>query len=78
VPVPLAYQPVDAGDGVYGVRRGSVPPASTADLSRVPVVNRLPVIGVTPLPAIGDGSGTDGSGTDGSGTSTGYATATDQ
>ena len=50
VPVPLVYQPVDASDGFYGMRRGSVPPASTADLSPVPIVNQLPVIGVTPLP----------------------------
>jgi len=49
-PVPLVYQPVDASDGFYGMRRGSVPPASTADLSPVPIVNQLPVIGVTPLP----------------------------
>ena len=51
VPVPLVYQPVDASDGLYGMRRGSVPTASTADLSPVPIANRLPVIGVTPLPA---------------------------
>jgi hypothetical protein len=50
VPVPVVYQPVDAGDGFYGMRRGSVPPASTADLAPVPIVNQLPVIGVTPLP----------------------------
>ena len=80
VPVPLVYQPVDASDGFYGMRRGSVPPASTADLSPVPIVNRLPVIGVTPLPATGDDStddesGTDESGTDESGTSTDDATA---
>ena len=49
-PVPLVYQPVDADDGFYGMRRGSVPPASTADLAPVPIVNQLPVIGVTPLP----------------------------
>jgi hypothetical protein len=74
VPVPLVYQPVDAGDGFYGMRRGSVPPASTADLSPVPVVNQLPVIGVTPLPSSGDESTGDESGTDGSGTSTADAT----
>ena len=78
VPVPLVYQPVDASDGFYGMRRGSVPPASTADLSPVPIVNRLPVIGVTPLPATGDESTGDESGTDESGTSTDDATATDQ
>ena len=71
VPVPLVYQPVDASDGLYGARRGSVPTASTADLSPVPIANRLPVIGVTPLPArssddeqvaeSADGSATDGS-----------------
>jgi hypothetical protein len=63
VPVPLVYQPVDASDGLYGARRGSVPTASTADLSPVPIANRLPVIGVTPLPArsTDDGSATDGS-----------------
>ena len=32
------------------MRRGSVPTASTPDLSQVPIVNQLPVIGVTPLP----------------------------
>lgn len=53
-PVPLVYQPVDASDGLYGMRRGSVPTASTAKLSQVPIVNRLPVIGVTPLPATAD------------------------
>ena len=69
VPVPLVYQPVDARDGFYGMRRGSVPPASTADLSPVPIVNRLPVIGVTPLPDTDDGRhrghGPDESGTAG-------------
>jgi hypothetical protein len=73
MPVPLVYQPVDAGDGFYGMRRGSVPPASTADLAPVPIVNRLPVIGVTPLPDKGDESSTDESGT-----STAGATATDR
>ena len=72
VPVPLVYQPVDARDGFYGMRRGSVPPASTADLSPVPIVNRLPVIGVTPLPDNSDEA------TDESGTSTDDATATDR
>ena len=50
VPAPLVYQPVDASDGLYGMPRGSVPTASTADLSPVPIANQLPVIGVTPLP----------------------------
>src|SRR6478672_517787 len=53
-PVPLVYQPVDASDGLYGMKRGSVPTASTAALSQVPIVNRLPVVGVTPLPATTD------------------------
>ena len=70
-PVPVVYQPVDASDGLYGMRRGSVPTASTADLSPVPIVNQLPVIGVTPLPArsADDEQGTesaDGSAADGS------------
>jgi hypothetical protein len=55
-----------------------VPPASTADLAPVPIVNRLPVIGVTPLPDKGDESSTDESSTDESGTSTAGATATDR
>jgi hypothetical protein len=67
MPVPLVYQPVDASDGFYGMRRGSVPPASTADLSPVPIVNRLPVIGVTPLPDNSDET-TEESGTDASDT----------
>ena len=50
-PVPLVYQPVDASEGFYGMRRGSVPTASTTDLSEVPILSRLPGIGVTPLPA---------------------------
>ena len=28
-PVPVVYQPVDASEGFYGMRRGSVPTAST-------------------------------------------------
>jgi len=55
----------------YGMPRGSVPTASTADLSPVPIANQLPVIGVTPLPArsADDEQGTesaDGSAADGS------------
>ena len=50
-PVPLVSKPVDAGDGLFGMRRGSVPTASTAGLSQVPIVNKLPYIGVPPLPA---------------------------
>ena len=74
MPVPLVYQPVNASDGFYGMRRGSVPPASTADLSPVPIVNRLPVIGVTPFPATGDEPTGDESGTNESGTGTDDAT----
>ena len=71
VQAPLVYQPVDASDGLYGMPRGSVPTASTADLSPVPIANQLPVIGVTPLPArsADDEQGTesaDGSAADGS------------
>jgi hypothetical protein len=54
VPVPVVNQPVDARDGLYGVRRGSVPTASTSDLKQVPILDQLPVIGVTPLPDNGD------------------------
>jgi hypothetical protein len=63
VPVPVVYRPVDASDGLYGMRRGSVPTASTRDLSRVPIANRLPVIDVTPLPANADDT-TDETATD--------------
>jgi hypothetical protein len=53
------------------MRRGSVPTASTAELSQVPIANQLPVIGVTPLPArsTDDEQGAEsaaGSATDGS------------
>ena len=77
VPVPDVYQPVDAGDGFYGMRRGSVPPASTADLSPVPIVNRLPVIGVTPLPDNSD-EATQESATDKSDTDESDTADTDQ
>ena len=76
-PVPLVYQPVDASDGFYGMRRGSVPPASTADLSPVPIVNRLPVIGVTPLPDNSD-EATQESATDKSDTDESDTADTDQ
>jgi hypothetical protein len=62
VPVPVLYQPVDATDGLFGVRRGSVPTASTEDLSPVPIANQLPAIGVTPLPG-NDESAADSSDT---------------
>ena len=77
VPVPLVYQPVDASDGFYGMRRGSVPPASTADLSPVPIVNQLPVIGVTPLPDNSD-EATQESATDKSDTDESDTADTDQ
>jgi hypothetical protein len=51
VPVPFVFRPVDTSDGLYGVRRGSVPTASAPDLQRVPVARQLPSIAVTPLPA---------------------------
>jgi len=76
-PVPLVYQPVDASEGFYGMRRGSVPPASTADLSPVPIVNRLPVIGVTPLPDNSD-EATQESATDKSDTDESDTADTDQ
>jgi hypothetical protein len=75
-PVPLVYQPVDASDGLYGMRRGSVPTASTAKLAQVPIVNRLPVIGVTPLPATADDAA-DETATDASDSAAGDSTASD-
>ena len=50
VPVPFVFRPVDSSDGRYGVRRSSVPTASTPDPQRVPVARQLPSIAVTPLP----------------------------
>jgi hypothetical protein len=58
-PVPFVYQPVDASDGLFGMRRGSVPTASTPDLSQVPIAGKLPTIGITPLPDKADSSATD-------------------
>ena len=51
VPVPFVTQPVDTSDGLFGVRRGSVPTMSTPDLQRVPFARGLPSIAVTPLAA---------------------------
>ena len=51
VPVPFVTQPVDTSHGLFGVRRGTVPTASTPDLQRVPFARGLPLIAVTPLPA---------------------------
>ena len=51
VPVPFVFRPVDTSDGLFGVRRGSVPAASTPELQQVPVARKLPSIAVTPLPA---------------------------
>jgi hypothetical protein len=57
--VPLVNQPVDASGGLFGMRRGSVPTASTPDLSAVPFVDKLPGVGVTPLPRQSDADSTD-------------------
>ena len=66
--VPLVYQPVDASNGLLGMRRGSVPPASTPNLGQVPIAGKLPSVGVTPLPARGtsedETSGDDATGQD--------------
>ncbi len=51
VPVPFVFRPVDTSDGLFGVRRGSVPTASTPDMQQVPVARKLPSIAVAPLPA---------------------------
>ena len=58
-PVPLVYRPVDARDGLFGMRRGSVPTASTPDLSQVPFAHKLPGVGVTPLPRQSDADNAD-------------------
>lgn len=49
-PVPLLFRPVDASDGLLGMRRGSIHSASTPDMSQVPVAHALPGVGITPLP----------------------------
>jgi hypothetical protein len=61
VPVPLVNQPVDAGGGLFGMRRGSVPTASTPDLRQVPFADKLPGVGVTPLPRQSDADDTENS-----------------
>jgi hypothetical protein len=54
VPVPLVNQPVDASGGLFGMRRGSVPTASTPNLNQLPFADKLPGVGVTPLPRQSD------------------------
>jgi hypothetical protein len=49
-PAPLLIRPVDASDGLFGMQRGNIHPASTPDMSQVPVARVLPRIGITPLP----------------------------
>lgn len=50
-PVPVVYQPVDSTNGLYGVRRGSVPAVATPDLRGVPVAEQLPSLEVVGLPS---------------------------
>jgi hypothetical protein len=49
VPTPTA-PPVDTGDGVAGVPRGSVPALGTPDLTGLPGLERLPRLELAPLP----------------------------
>ena len=50
-PVPVVFQPVDSTDGLFGVRRGSVPAVATPDLQGLPVAEQLPGLEVVGLPS---------------------------
>jgi hypothetical protein len=66
-PAPSLLSPLDASNGLLGMRRGTVHSATTPDLSDVPVARILPRIGVTPLPkqqVTGDEGATDDTATD--------------
>jgi hypothetical protein len=76
-PASSLLHPLDASDGLLGMRRGSIHSATTPDLSKVPVVGVLPRIGITPLPKQ-EATADDGSSTaDSSDDSDSAATATD-
>jgi hypothetical protein len=49
-PVPSLLGPLDASNGLLGIQRGTVPAASTPDMSQIPLARQLPMIGITPLP----------------------------
>jgi hypothetical protein len=66
-PAPSLLRPLDASNGLLGMRRGTLHPATTPDLSQVPVARMLPSIGITPLPkqdATADDGTTDDTATD--------------
>ena len=49
-PVPALTRPVDASDGLFGVRRGTLPGLATPDLPQAPVVDGIPDLEIVPLP----------------------------